>query len=72
MTRDMVKALNDSDLMEVLGWVQDEQKARAVKRKAEAIAKIKELAQTVGVSVHFEGRRGRPTSSNTPKTAKGC
>lgn len=60
MTQDMVKAMSDGELVQVIAWAQGEQKARAEKRKRETIAKIKELAQGVGVSVSLSGTRGRP------------
>ncbi len=60
MTQDTVRALSDSELGEVIAWAQSEQKARAEKRKQETIARIRELAGTVGVSVTINGTRGRP------------
>jgi hypothetical protein len=64
MTQDTVKELGDAELEQVIDWAQGEQKARAEKRKRETIAKIKELAQTVGVSVNIAGTRGRPAKVN--------
>jgi hypothetical protein len=64
MTQDTVKELGDAELEQVIDWAQGEQKARAEKRKRETIAKIKELAQTVGVSVNIAGTRGRPAKTN--------
>lgn len=64
MTQETVKALSDADLVNVIAWAQGEQKARAERRKRETIAKIKELAQTVGVSVNIAGTRGRPAKAN--------
>jgi hypothetical protein len=60
MTREALKALSDSDLSEVMAWGEEERKARAEKRKQEAIAKIRELAGAVGVTVAIGGARGRP------------
>jgi hypothetical protein len=60
MTQEGVKALSDSELVQVEGWVKDEQKARAERKKRETIAKIKELAQVAGVQVAIGGARGRP------------
>jgi len=62
MTQDMLKALSDGELVQVIAWAQGEQKARAEQRKRETIAKIKELAQGVGVSVSIAGMRGRPSN----------
>jgi hypothetical protein len=71
MTQDMVKALNDGELEQVIVWAQDEQKARAERRKRETIARIKELARTVGVSLNIRGTRGRPIGhDSTPREAK--
>jgi hypothetical protein len=60
MTRETVCALPDDDLSQVALWAQEEIKARAEKRKQETIAKIKELAGAVGVTVAISGARGRP------------
>lgn len=71
MTQETVRALSDADLSQVVAWAQAEIKARAEKRKQETIAKIKELAGTVGVSVAIGGARGRPTKAKTePKSTK--
>jgi len=68
MTQDMVKALADGELVQVIAWAQAEQQARAERRKRETIAKIKELAGAVGVSVSIAGVRGRPKKSSLQKT----
>jgi hypothetical protein len=60
MTIESVKALSDAELSQVEVWVQDEKKSRAERRKDEAIAKIKSLAESVGVKVAIGGVRGRP------------
>jgi hypothetical protein len=67
MTQETVKALSDADLVNVIEWAQGEQKARAERRKRETIAKIKELASSVGVSVNIAGTRGRPAKANRPQ-----
>jgi hypothetical protein len=70
MTQESVKALSDDQLGQVIAWAQSEQKERTERRKQEAIARIKELAQTVGVSISINGRRGRPGGSRkAEKTA---
>lgn len=63
MTIETVRALSDADLSQVVTWAQAEIKARAEKRKQETIAKIKELAGAVGVSVAIGGQRGRPANA---------
>jgi hypothetical protein len=60
MTPDTVKALSDSELVQVIAWAQAEIKARTERRKQETIAKIKAMAAEVGVSVAIQGGRGRP------------
>ena len=60
MTQEMVRALGDKDLSEVIAWAQDELRVRAEQRKHDTIAQIKELAGTVGVSITINGKRGRP------------
>lgn len=62
MTQETVKALSDGELAEVVAWGQEEIRARAEKRKRDTIAKIKELAGGVGVSVTIDGQRGRPAT----------
>lgn len=67
MTQDAVRALNDGELEQVIAWAQTEIKARAERRKQEAIAKIKALASMVGVSVSIAGARGRPAKARIRK-----
>ena len=62
MTLENIKALSDSELSQVVAWGQQEQKARAERRKQETIAKIKELAGAVGVSVSIGTVRSKPTT----------
>jgi hypothetical protein len=61
MTQEMIKALPDRDLSQVIAWAQEEVTVRAEKRRHDTIAKIKELAGAVGVSVTINGKRGRPS-----------
>jgi len=63
MTQETVRALSDTDLSQVVAWAQEEIRTRAEKRKQETIAKIKELAGAVGVSVAIGGVRGRPAKT---------
>jgi hypothetical protein len=67
MTEQNIKALSDSELTEVIASAQDELKARAEKRKRETIAKIRELAGSVGVTVRIDGTRGRPPKAKEEK-----
>jgi hypothetical protein len=60
MTQETIRTLSEKDLSQVITWAQDELKVRADQRKHDTIAKIRELAGAVGVSVTINGRRGRP------------
>jgi hypothetical protein len=68
MTQEMVKALNDGELVKVIAWAEDEQKARADKRKQETLAKIKQLARSIDIGIKIEGTRGRPRRANSHST----
>lgn len=68
MTQDTVRALSDSELMQVIAWAQAELKSRAEKRKVETIAKIRELASSVGVRVAIGGAKGRPAKAKMKTT----
>ena len=70
MTQEAVKALSDAELSQVAAWAQAEIKARAERRKQETIAKIRELAGTVGVSVTIGGARGRPGKAGLAEKTK--
>jgi hypothetical protein len=69
MTQETVRALSDADLSQVVAWAQAEIKARTEKRKQETIARIKELAGAVGVSVAIGGVRGRPSITKRRKAS---
>jgi len=58
-----VQVLGDSELAQVIAWAEDEQKRRTERKKQEAIARMKELALSVGVTVTIAGQRGRPPKS---------
>ena len=60
MTREMVKALSDTELEQVGGWAREETRERVVKRKQDTIARIRDLAAVAGVHIKISGARGRP------------
>jgi len=60
ITQDVIKGLKDDELPLIEGWIQTERAERADKRKRDTIARIRELAAGVGISVAIEGVRGRP------------
>ena len=65
MTQETLKALTDSEISQVIAWGQAELAARMEQRKQDAIAKIRELAATVGVTVAIDGVRGRPRKARS-------
>ena len=65
MTQEMVRALVDNDLAQVIAWAQDEQRARVEQRKLDTIAKIKQMAGAAGISVSIHSKRGRPPKAKT-------
>ncbi len=70
MTQESIRALTDGELSQFVAWAQVEIKARTERRKQETIAKIKELAWTVGVSVAIGGVRGRPKTTGAKRQDK--
>jgi hypothetical protein len=69
MTPETIKSLTDADLSKVVVLAQAEIKARAERHKQETIAKIKELAGAIGVSVTIGGVRGRRPTPTVKKRA---
>lgn len=70
MKRDEITALPDAEIEQIMAWGQEEQRLRAERRKSEAIARIKELAATVGIGVAIQGQRGRPVRMKPIMTEK--
>ncbi len=60
MTRELLKTLPDNELEQVGVWVREETRERAVRRKQETIAKIRDLAAGAGVHIKISGARGKP------------
>jgi hypothetical protein len=63
ITLEQIKSLPDDELSMFVEAGKDEQNARAERKKQETIARIKELAGTVGVRVAIGGARGRPAKA---------
>jgi hypothetical protein len=63
ITVETIMSLSDDELNRFVDAGKEEQKARAERRKQETIARIKELAGTVGVRVAIGGARGRPVKA---------
>jgi hypothetical protein len=72
MTQEAVRALPDKELTQVIAWAQDEALVRENKRKHDTIARIKELAGAVGVSITIHGKRGRPQKAKTEPATGGA
>ena len=71
VTIDAIRSLSDDDLDRFIASGTEERRARTERHKQETIAKIKELAESVGVPVAIGGMRGRPKSGKRLKqTAK--
>jgi hypothetical protein len=68
MTQDALRELSDAELSQVMTWAQAELAARRERRKLDAVAKIRELAAGVGVTVAIGGVRGRPKRVRLPGT----
>jgi hypothetical protein len=64
----MVKMLADTELDQTEIWVREEKRERAVKRKQETIARIRDLAAGVGVHIKISGARGRPAKAEPEPT----
>jgi hypothetical protein len=64
-----IKSLPDDELDRFVAAGQEEQKARAERQKQETIAKIKQLAGSVGVRVAIGGARGRPVKARPHRQA---
>ena len=69
VTIEAIKSLSDDDLDRFIHSGMEEKTARTERRKQETIAKIRELAESVGVPVSFTSTRGRPRSPRKPKQA---
>lgn len=70
VTTESMKSLSDEELDRLIDAGTKEKHAREERRKQETIARIKELAGTISVTVTIGGSRGRPKSGKKPKEAK--
>ena len=70
MTRDLLRALTDTELEQVGIWALEETRERQERRKQETIARIKQLAADNGVSVTINGARGRPRKLKEAKQVR--
>lgn len=70
ITAEAIKSLSDDELARFVEAGKGEQKTRAERKKQETIARIKELAGTVGVRVAIGGARGRPVKARAHRAQK--
>lgn len=63
ITEEAVKSLPDNELDLFVEAGMEEKKARAERKKQQTIAKIKEMAGSVGVRIAIAGARGRPAKA---------
>ncbi len=62
ITVETIKGLSDDELAKLVDAGKQEQKERSDRKKRETIARIRELAETVGVRIAIGGARGRPVA----------
>lgn len=67
VTIEAIRSLSDDDLDGFIDSGVEEKKARAERRRQQTIAKIRELAESVGLPVSIGGVRGRPKGGKKPK-----
>ena len=70
VTIESVKSLSDDELDRLMKAATEEKAAREERHKQETIARIRELAGVIGVSVTIGAARGRPRSGKKPKEKK--
>lgn len=63
ITVEAIKNLPDDELAKLVEAGRQEQKDRAERKKRETIARIRELADAVGVRIAIGGAKGRPVKA---------
>lgn len=64
MTQEAIAELSDAELEQVGIWAREELRERALRRKQETIARIRDLAAGAGVQIKINGARGRPAKAD--------
>ena len=64
VTIEAIKGLSDDDLDRFINSGMEEKATRTERRKQETMARIRALAESVGVPVSFGAARGRPKSKS--------
>lgn len=69
MNLDQIKLMGDDELAQIAKLAETELRSRADKRRQEAITKIRELANSVGVAVNIRDQKHPPArgAKNRPK-----
>jgi len=70
ITIEVVRSLSDDELDRFIDAGVEEKRARSERHKQETIARIKELAGTVGLSISIGGARGRPGGKKPKQSTK--
>lgn len=70
VTTETVKSLSDDELDRLIDTAAKEKNAREERRREETIARIRELADTISITVTIGAARGRPKTVKKPKQAK--
>ena len=70
VTIESVKNLSDDELDRLMKTATEEKEAREERHKQETIARIRELADVIGVTVSIGAARGRPKNGKKPKQVK--
>lgn len=68
---DTIKSLSDEELDRFINAGERERAERAERKKQETIARIRELAETVGIQVAIAGARGRRTKTKAVRESAG-
>lgn len=63
ITAEAIKSLSDDELDRFIALATEEKQARTERKKQETIARIKQLAGSVGVRIAIGGARGRPVKA---------
>jgi hypothetical protein len=66
ITQETIKALPDDELDRVIATAGQEKKERIEREKQATIARIRELADAVGVRISIGGSKGRPAKPRSP------
>jgi hypothetical protein len=70
ITVEAIKMLPDDELDRFIAAAADEKKARTERKKQETIARIRQLAGSVGVRIAIGGVRGRPVKAGAHENGK--